>query len=183
MNLFKNMADQETAQYNSTTPITCLILCWLLINNNMKTQRPNTAHVFGIRVFNSPICPICFWSKLGFAENELIWFFILCTIVHLLNRGTPHCRIFNHLILTRHLHHHTPLVEHILKHLYISPTLVSLGHGTSLTHIIVYIHTYAFMCTSRTPSRLTLHPYVSGLPLLRRYGISAECRNTAVKVP
>ena len=39
-----------------------------------------------IRVFSSPICPICFWSKLGFAENELIWLSILCTIVLLLNK-------------------------------------------------------------------------------------------------
>ena len=38
------------------------------------------------RVFKSPICPICFWSKPGFAENELIWLSILCTIVHLLNK-------------------------------------------------------------------------------------------------
>ena len=143
MNLFKNMADQETAQYNSTTPITCLILCWLLINNNMKSQRPNTAHVFGIRVFNSPICPICFWSKLGFAENELIWLFILCTIVHLLNRGTPHCRFFNHLILTHHLHHHTPLIEYNLKHLYVFPHTRVLG-SWDITH--TYHRLYTYMC-------------------------------------
>ena len=68
MNLFKNMADQETTQYNRTTPITCLILCWLLINNNMKSQRPNTVHVFGIRVFNSPICPNCY-----LVQTRLCW--------------------------------------------------------------------------------------------------------------
>ena len=33
-----------------------------------------------------PFVLFVFWSKPGFAENELIWLSILCTIVHLLNK-------------------------------------------------------------------------------------------------
>ena len=61
--------------------------------------------------------------------------------------ATPHCRILTPPILTRHLYHHTPLVEYILKHLYMYPALFSLGHGTSLIHIIVHMHTSICICT------------------------------------
>ena len=140
MNLFKNMADQETAQYNSTTPITCLILCWLLINNNMKSQRPNTAHVFGIRVFNSPICPICF-----LVQTRLCW-------------------KWAHLIV--HSLHNSPFVEQgnptlpFFQPPHFDPPPTPSYGSWNITH--TYHRPYTYMCIhvlSRTLSRLTLHAY------------------------
>ena len=58
-------------------------------------------------------------------------------------RATPHCRIFNHLILTRHLYHHTPLVEYILKHLYMYPRTRVFG-SWDITH--TYHRPYAHIC-------------------------------------
>ena len=88
-------------------------------------------------------------------------------------RATPHCRIFNHLILTRHLYHHTPLVEYILKHLYMYPRTLLFGswditqpYHRPYAHICMHMHTYGYTCVHLHADacplphpRLTLHAY------------------------
>ena len=77
-----------------------------------------------------------------------------CCCFHTHNKGaTPHCRIFNHHILTRHLYHHTPLVEYILKHLYIYPRTrvfgswdITLPHYHPYAHICMHMHTDRYIC-------------------------------------
>ena len=88
-------------------------------------------------------------------------------------RATPHCRIINHLILTRHLYHHTPLVEYILKHLYMYPRTRVFGswditqtYHRPYAHICMHMHSYGYTCVHMHADarplphpRLTLHAY------------------------
>ena len=82
------------------------------------------------------------------------------------NGATPYRRKSTPPILTRHLYHHTPLVEYILKHLYMYPRTLLFGswditqpYHRPYAHICMQMHTYACRCTSITPPKLTLHAY------------------------
>ena len=105
------------------------------------------------------------------AQTHTLWTNGL--ILKSLIRATPHCRIFNHLILTRHLYHHTPLVEYILKHLYMYPRTRVFGswditqtYHRPYAHICMHMHTYGYTCVHLHADvrplphpRLTLHAY------------------------
>ena len=89
-------------------------------------------------------------------------------------RATPYRRKSTPLILTRHLYHHTPLVEYTLKHLYMYPRTRVFGSWDSTqtyhrpyAHICMHMHTYGYTCVQMHPDarplphpRLTLHAYV-----------------------
>ena len=76
-------------------------------------------------------------------------------------------------ILTRHLYHHTPLVEYILKHLYMYPRTRVFGswditqtYHRPYAHICMHMHSYGYTCVHMHADarplphpRLTLHAY------------------------
>ena len=77
--------------------------------------------------------------------------------------ATPHCLVFNHLILTRHLYHHTPL-EYILKHLYMYPRTLVFGswdiiqtyHRPSAC-ICMQLYPYAYPLKTHSMDSIHLH--------------------------
>ena len=89
-------------------------------------------------------------------------------------RATPYRRKSTPPILTRHLYHHTPLVEYILKHLYMYPRTLVFGswdiiqtYHRPYVHICMHMHTYGYTCVHMHADarplphpRLTLHAYV-----------------------
>ena len=93
---------------------------------------------------------------------------------YLHNRTTPYRRKSTPPILTRHLYHHTPLVEYILKHLYMYPRTRVFGswditqtYHRPYAYICMHMHSYGYTCVQMHPDarplphpRLTLHAYV-----------------------
>ena len=89
------------------------------------------------------------------------------------NGATPHRRKSTPPILTRHLYHHTPLVEYILKHLYMYPRTRVFGswditqtYHHPYAYICMHMHSYEYTCVHLHADvrplphpRLTLHAY------------------------
>ena len=87
--------------------------------------------------------------------------------------ATPHRRKSTPPILTRHLYHHTPLVEYTLKHLYMYPRTRVFGswditqtYHRPYAHICMHMHSYGYTCVHLHADvhplphpRLTLHAY------------------------
>ena len=86
-----------------------------------------------------------FFCISGITLQQLDVFFSLFVYnqLHVFKRATPHCRFFNHFFLSHHLYHHTPLVEYILKHLYMYPRTLLFG-SWDITH--PYHHPYVHNC-------------------------------------
>ena len=97
----------------------------------------------------------------------------MMSIQWVMARATPHCRKSTPPILTRHLYHRIPLVEYILKHLYMYPRTRVFGswditnpYHRPYAHICMHMHTYGYTwvhlhadaCPLPHP-RLTLHAY------------------------
>ena len=73
-------------------------------------------------------------------------------------RATPYRRKSTPPILTRHLYHHTPLVEYILKHLYMYPRTRVFGSWDIIqtyhhpyAHICMQMHSYGYTCVHLHP--------------------------------
>ena len=89
------------------------------------------------------------------------------------HRATPHRRKPTPPILTRHLYHHTPLIEYIQKHLYMYPRTLLFGswditnpYHRPYAHIYMHMHSYGYTCVHMHADarplphpRLTLHAY------------------------
>ena len=117
---------------------------------------------------------MCFFESVIFKlVYAVVYFSTPCCNNKQCFRATPHCRIFNHLILTRHLYHHTPLIEYIQKHLYMYPRTLLFGswditqpYHRPYAHICMQMHTYGYTCVHMHADarplphpRLTLHAY------------------------
>ena len=100
-------------------------------------------------------------------------FLLICECQQQKHGETPHCRKSTPLILTRHLYRHTPLVEYIMKHLYMYPRTLLFGswditqtYHRPYAHICMHMHTYGYTCMQMHADvrplphpRLTLHAY------------------------
>ena len=113
--------------------------------------------------------------------------------LHVFKRATPHCHILNPLILTRHLYHHTPLVEYILKHLYMYPRTLLFGswditqpYHHPYAYICMHMHTYGYKCIQMDadarpklhPDWLRMHMYVSVSIMVYLHAIVCICTST-----
>ena len=93
------------------------------------------------------------------------------------NGATPYRRKSTPPILTRHLYHHTPLIEYIQKHLYMYPRTLLFGswditqpYHRPYAHICMHMHSYGYTCVHMHADarplphpRLTLHAYACPL--------------------
>ena len=123
------------------------------------------------RVFRGYCLPLK-WLHISLLHMPL--FLLICECQQQKHGETPHCRKSTPLILTRHLYHHTPLVEYIMKHLYMYPRTLLFGswditqtYHHPYAYICMHMHTYAYTCMQMHADarplphpRLTLHAYV-----------------------